>query len=118
MAGLPDLHIPHDGDATSAFDDPDAFGVFWDELTSGTLPQPCLESGSLSNEPFPLQEQEQDGMAEDSEGQRRHRDQVLSQEWDGVTEPPGDTLRYDVEWRAVLRLVAFSGLHQLLICIY
>lgn len=61
-----------------------------------------MESGGLSNDTFPLEEQEQNGDVEDGGEQGRHEDQLLLQEWNGVTEPPGGTLRYDVEWRAVL----------------
>ncbi|KAI7152039.1 hypothetical protein KC349_g9178 [Hortaea werneckii] len=54
------FHDPFNGDATSAFDDPDALGFFWDELNAGDLTQPCPQSTDPPTEPHTLQQQEEE----------------------------------------------------------
>merc|ERR1711939_568781 len=97
------FHDPFNGDATSAFDDPDALGFFWDELNAGDLTQPCPQSTDPPTEPHTLQQQEEEDECQDGEEQVEQGGQLLLQEWDGTAEPPVDTLRYTVEWKAVLK---------------
>jgi hypothetical protein len=99
-----DFHDPFNGGATSTFDEPGALSFFWDELDAGDLTQPCAQSTDPSTEPHTLRQQESEEL--DGRDREAHVDQdgqLLLQEWDGNTEPPVDTLRYTVEWKAVMK---------------
>lgn len=104
MDNSPEFHDPFNGGATSAFDEPGAFSSFWDELNVGNLAQPCPQSTAPPIESHTLQQQEEEeDEVRDGEEQIDKNVQLFLQEWDGTTEPPADTLRYTVEWKAVLK---------------
>ena len=99
-----EFHDPFNGGATSAFDEPDALTFFWDELDAGALTQPCPQSTDPTTEPHTLQQQAGEEIESlDGEEHVDQEGQLLLQEWDGTTEPPVNTLRYTVEWKAVLK---------------
>lgn len=99
-----EFHDLFNGSATSTFDEPDALNSFWDELNEGNLTQSCPHSTGPPAEPHALQQQEgEENEVQDMEEQVDQDGQLLLQEWDGVTEPPVYTLRYTVEWKAVLK---------------
>jgi hypothetical protein len=98
------------GGATSAFDSSDPLDSFWAELDAGNLPQFAPHDNHASVEPQALQqntteeEEETEGEGEEEEagghdGQPRL---LMLHEWDGTTKSSLDTLRYTVEWKAVL----------------
>ena len=113
------------GDSTTVFDNADLLAdPFWAELDSGSFPEAHSQSGGNSTQSQMLlqrreeedeeeeQEQEQDGCNEGTEGEVEEQDcrddPLLLQEWDGVTEPSEDTMRYTVEWKAVLKTKRIS----------
>ena len=99
-----DFYDPFNSGATSTFDEPGALNSFWDELNGANLTQPCPQSTGPSTEPHALQQQEgEENEAQDMEEQGDEGGGLLLQEWDGITEPPVDTLRYTLEWKAVLK---------------
>jgi hypothetical protein len=57
-------------------------------------------------------DEEEDGCNEGAEGEAEEQDcrndPLLLQEWDGITKPSEDTLRYTVEWKAVLKTKSIS----------
>jgi hypothetical protein len=109
MDNMPEFHDSFDGGATSAFDEPDAFRSFRDEPDAGNLAQPCPQSTASPTEPQTTQQQEEEeDEAQDGEEQVDQDVQLFLQEWDGTTEPPVDTLRYTVEWKAVLKTKRFG----------
>lgn len=98
-----DLHDFFNGGATSTFDKPDAFD-FWPELNGPDLTQSRPQSTGPSAEHQALQQQE--GVENEAQNMEEQGDEgggLLLQEWDGITEPPVDTLRYTLEWKAVLK---------------
>jgi hypothetical protein len=98
-----DFHDPFNGGATT-FDEPGALNSFWDELNGANLTQPSPQSTGPSTEPHALQQHEgEESEAQDMEEQGDEGGGLLLQEWDGITEPPVDTLRYTLEWKAVLK---------------
>jgi hypothetical protein len=105
MDRLSEFHDPFNGDATSAFDEPDAFSSLWDDLNADDLSQPYPQSTDSLTEPHTLQQQEEgeDHDVQDGEEAVDQDGQLLSQEWDGTAEPPVEALRYTVEWKAVLK---------------
>jgi hypothetical protein len=99
-----EFHDPFDGGATSTFDEPDALSSFWDELNGANLTQSCPQSTGPPAEPYAFPQQEgEENEVQDIEEQVDHDGRLLLQEWDGIAEPPVDTLRYTVEWKAVLK---------------
>ena len=98
-----EFHDLFDGGATSTFDEPDALN-FWDEISGADLIQSCAQSTGPSTAPHALQQQgEEDNEVQTVEEQVDRDSPLLLQEWDGVTEPSVNTLRYTVEWKAVLK---------------
>jgi hypothetical protein len=79
-------------------------------LDADDLPQPAPQDNRASVEPQALQqhtteeEEETKGEGEDEEAGRQDGQPrlLMLHEWDGTTEPSSDTLRYTVEWKAVL----------------
>lgn len=93
-----EFHDPFNGDATLAFDEPDAFSSFWDELNAGGQTQPCPQSTDPPTEVHTPQQQEgEDDEVQHGEEQVDQDGQLFLQEWDGTAEAPADTLRYTVE---------------------
>jgi hypothetical protein len=111
MEASGDFHDLFSGGATPVFDSSDPLDSFWAEVDTNDLHQPTTWDNRASVEPQALQqhtteegEDETEGKAEEEEagghdGQPRL---PMLHEWDSTTEPSLDTLRYTVEWKAVL----------------
>jgi hypothetical protein len=110
MEASGDFHDLFSGGVTPVFDSSDPLDSFWAELDTNDLPQPTAQDSRASVEPQALQqhtteegEDETEGEAEEEAGGHDGQPRLLMlHEWDGTTEPPLDTLRYTVEWKAVL----------------
>ena len=105
MDRLSEFHDPFNGDATYAFDEPNAFSSLWDDLNADDPTQPYPQSTDSLTEPHTLQQQEEgdDHEVQDGEEAVGQDGQLLSQEWGGTADPPVEALRYTVEWKAVLK---------------
>lgn len=84
----------------AAFDDSNSLDSFWAELEANDLPQPAPQTHRDADAP---QQHTVEEEAEEDECEQGHQSRLLmQQEWDGTAEPPLDTLRYTVEWKAVM----------------
>jgi hypothetical protein len=89
--------------ATPAFGGSDPLDSFWAELEANDLPQPSPQHNHGSGSPEMLQQHTVEGEEEeDEQGQDHHLRLLIQHEWDGTTEPSPYTLRYTVEWKAVM----------------
>ena len=89
--------------ATPAFDGSNPPDSFWAELEENHVPYlaPYIHQ-SISDAEAPQQHTAEE-RAEEDDREREHQPRLLMQhEWDGTTQPPSDSLRYTVEWKAVM----------------
>ena len=110
MEASEDFHDLFSGGATPAFDSSDPLDSVWAELDANDLPRRVTQEDRASVDPQALQqhtteEEEETEGEEDDEEAGGHDGQprlLMLHEWDSTTEPSLDTLRYTVEWKAVL----------------
>jgi hypothetical protein len=120
MEASGDFHDLFSSGATPAFDSSDPLDSFWAGLDANDLPQPALQDNRASVEPQVLQQhateegEETEGEEEDEEAGRQDSQPrlLMLHEWDGTTEPSSDTLRYTVEWKAVLNTKRIGMEHE------
>ena len=111
MEASGDFHGLFSGGATPVFDSSDPLDSFWAELDTNDLPQPTEQDNRASVEPQALQQHTTEEGEDETEGEVEEEESgghdgqprlLMLHEWDGTTEPSLDTLRYTVEWKAVL----------------
>lgn len=103
MEASGDFHDLFSDGATPAFDCSEPPDYCWAGLEANELPQLEPQNHHSSSDPEVLRQQAVGEEKEEDEQGPDHQPRLLMQhEWDGTMEPSSDTLRYTVEWKAVM----------------